>query len=223
MGINIETKRNGKAEDGLYTMSTPSGAAGNIYRVSPTAIPLAQYIGQRVKGNSAELSARVSDIIRSKRLPELVAAVSLMAPGVTSLQVLQGPSGPTVVADVSGEFVPTALLGDGFNNYLQVVAGLLWASGGVLFLDEVDVSFHYSVRRVAWKTICGLASAQNCQIFSVSHSMEAITDACRGAIDAGCEKDFEYIRLEHTGGVYAPVRYSAGELLASEQANIDVR
>jgi AAA15 family ATPase/GTPase len=70
--------------------------------------------------------------------------------------------------------LPINSAGEGLNRLLSIILAIYDASGGILLIDEIENSLHYSAQEVLWEAIFTAANAFDVQIFATTHSFENI-------------------------------------------------
>lgn len=196
-----------------------------------TIAPSCHYIGHSTKPSPQELAQAISDMIKSKTLVPFVDHMRMLEPQLMSFQILSHGNVPEIYAQIDGDLYPISLLGDGFGTLFFTLIAVMKAKNGVLLLDEVDSTIHYSHVREFWKNISILADEHNCQVFAVTHSLETIQNAARGVLEAEKQTDFCYIRLERnrndrnsfSESNHAYYTYTANEVISAEDFGIEVR
>ena len=223
-GLDLHTFLDGRREQSVFVLPENDGFAANVYKNSTRQSPNAQIMGNVVRANPSELAQRVSVVIKSRRIKELIEFVSVIQPKIQNLQVLQFNNGSNVYAEMlNGELLPVQFLGEGFQSLLSVGAGMIGVSGGLLLLDEIDHTLHHSTLSKVWSEISALAVRENCQLFVTSHSKEAIMSLAAGVFASGNEKDFQYIRLESLQDKHQAITYDMADVQSAEEYNIEIR
>lgn len=224
-GITLKViyPRNFSKPDWSFVVSRDEGVFGTMMSQSDYPIPRCQYLGQTITMGSVEFAARVSQIIREKRISKLVEYAKLVEPNVTNFVVLQEGSGAAVYAEIRDNYLPIELMGDGFRNLIYTVSTIMTLKNGVVLLDEIDASFHYSLVSRAWKVFSEVSRQENCQIFACTHSKEAIVSAAKGVADAGNENDFTYFRIEQVSGYHQAIPYRIQDIMDADKFEAEIR
>ncbi len=222
-GICLKASVDGREKIRSYMMFTANGIAGAMEKVEATTIPASIILGAMVKSTSEEIAQRLSSVIRAGRMGSLLDPLRMIQPNLESFTILQTIAGPMVYATIDGKLTPINILGDGFVTLFSVILAISNSKNGIVLLDEVDTSIHYSVTASAWEAISKAANSENCQIFATSHSKEGIINAASGICKAGREKDFQFIRIERHGEEHRSVTYDINELKAAEEFNFEFR
>lgn len=222
-GIRLRTLVDGRERIITYIMLTAGGIAGAMEKLETTPIPPSVLLGAMVKSTSEETAQRLSSVIRGERMSSLLEPLKVIQPDLESFTILQTIAGPSVYASIGGKLTPINILGDGFITLFSVILAISNSKNGIVLLDEVDTSIHYSVTSSAWEAISKAANSENCQIFATSHSREGIINAAHGISKAGREKDFQYIRVEKHPDEHVGIGYSMSELKSAEEFNFEFR
>lgn len=174
-----------------------------------------------------------NSIITSGKEGEVIEALRILSNDIDSIQFLltelsnyryAPKSSAGIVVGVRGASlrVPLGSLGDGMRRLLALAMALLCVEKGCLYVDEIDVGFHYSVMKEIWQLVLTLACRKNIQVFISTHSL----DCLKGLSDI-CDQDetvAEQVALYalHTPDV--PVtRYSGSEIVKAIQNAVEVR
>lgn len=222
-GLQLSAFLNNQEKIVSYSMFAMTGVGAMIDRMEPLPIPPSIIISANIKSSSEDHAQRLSEVVRNGRQASLIDPLKLIQPDLESFSILHNSTGPSIYASLNGNLIPINMLGDGFIALFGVILAISQSKNGVVLLDEVDASLHYSVTSAAWEVISQAANTENCQIFATSHSREGIVNAADGILKAGREKDFQYIRIEKSGSEHKAIPYSMSELKAAEEFNFEFR
>jgi AAA15 family ATPase/GTPase len=116
-------------------------------------------------------------------------------------------------------FAPFYTFGDGLKKALLIALALPLAKNGVLLIDEIETSIHYSALSQVFDWLIKACEMNETQLFVTTHSLEAV-DAM---LDAESEKE-EVVAFRLNSDGELPQRF-AGELLQRLRSNrgLDVR
>jgi energy-coupling factor transporter ATP-binding protein EcfA2 len=116
-------------------------------------------------------------------------------------------------------FAPLSVFGDGFKRTLIIALTVLTTDNGVLLIDEIETSLHFSALGSVFSWLIETCRRREIQLFVTTHSLEAIDAMLQPEI---ATEDVVAFRLNHTG--QAPQRFSGNLLhrLRSERG-LDVR
>jgi hypothetical protein len=143
----------------------------------------------------APLWTQVEDRGESTQVEELL---RLLDPDVDSVRVAAGQSSPAYVRVHHRRLghVPLEFLGDGFSKALSLACNLVAAAGGVLLVDEVEVSLYVGALSTIVSFAIEAAKRLDVQLFLSTHDLDVV-DAF---IDrAGTEDTLHILRLARPG------------------------
>lgn len=104
-GISVRTfDTNAQQTEETFLMPTSNGAVGNVSLVSDIHIPNAQFISIATRGPIAEVATRFSNIIRQRRLQDLINPLRELVPNLTNIQALQDGNISQIFVNIDGEF-----------------------------------------------------------------------------------------------------------------------
>lgn len=163
---------------------------------------------------------------------DVIDALKILSPSVTSVQFLltelsnyryapKSSAGILVGADNSPGRIPLGSLGDGMKRLLAIAMALQCAEGRCLYVDEIDVGFHYSVMSDIWRLVLEVATKKDIQVFVSTHSL----DCLRGLANV-CStiKDDRLVSLYALHGHEEAVSYySRDEIVRAVQNEVEVR
>lgn len=89
-----------------------------------------------------------------------------------------------------GKLVPINVMGDGIRKLLGIIVSMYECKDGMLFIDEIDNGFHYSLMPLLWQTVLESAKNLNVQVFASTHSI----DSLRGLADITSKNKVENMR-----------------------------
>ncbi|MDE0627129.1 MAG: AAA family ATPase [Bryobacterales bacterium] len=115
--------------------------------------------------------------------------------------------------------VPIGSVGDGMWRMLGLALSLANAEGGVLFVDEIDSGFHFSVMEDMWRMINGQAGSLSVQVFATTHSRDCYESLAAIAKSEPGDVTIQRIDRSRTEAV----RFSREAVLAAAERGIEVR
>ena len=98
------------------------------------------------------------------------------------------------------------------------------AKDGMIFIDEIENGFHYSIHEIIWDVIFHTAIEYNVQIFATSHSIECVKAFC--SFYSKFEKTKDEIRLyriERKGDEHRVITYDNQLLETALDSEWEVR
>jgi hypothetical protein len=133
-GISARTyDGNDRLLEETFTMPAQNGALGNVSKTSEIPIPRGQMLSIATRGPVQEIATNLSQIIRQRRLDELLKGLRLLVPELKDIETLQDGPIAQIFADLGGKnLIPVQYLGDGFQNLFQTLIGIMNAKDGVL-------------------------------------------------------------------------------------------
>lgn len=223
-GMSIKLFKSGTVSEESYLIPAENGAIGHVAKASDSTVPSGTILSISNRAGPQEVAQRLSALIKSRRTPALITALRQLVPELQGLQTLQEGGVPQIYAEVGNEFLPVQMLGDGFQNLLHTLLGIMNSRDGVLLLDEIDAALHYSKISTIWTIIARMADEENCQVFATTHSRECINSAADGIRSAGRGADFQYLRLERAAdGEHRAISYTIDEVKDAELSDVEIR
>jgi len=160
-------------------------------------------------------------VLQERRGDFLLYAMRGIAPNLKNIVTVPRNKKARLFADFgTGKLVPVSLLGDGAIRVLKILLATLVGNGGVLLVDEIESGIHYSFHESLWRSVLDAAQLTNRQVICTTHSGETMLAAARVSRDSGKIGCF---RVDAIRGNHRAVRYSAAELLDSEEVGVDPR
>ncbi len=89
-----------------------------------------------------------------------------------------------------GKLVPINVMGDGIRKLLGIIVSMYECKDGMVFIDEIDNGFHYSLTSLLWQTVLETSKKLNVQVFASTHSI----DSLRGLADVTSNNKVENMR-----------------------------
>jgi AAA domain, putative AbiEii toxin, Type IV TA system/AAA ATPase domain len=154
---------------------------------------------------------------------DLLDALRIIEPTLTSLRTIPSPGGTIIYGDVGlSRMLAFALLGDGFSRLASILVKIANARNGVVLVDEIENGFHHSVLVGVWKVIAKAARQFNAEIFATTHSYECIT-AAHEAFESSEQYDLRLHRLARVKGNIEVGTYDRETLPAAMKFFMEVR
>ncbi|HZH14640.1 MAG TPA: AAA family ATPase [Archangium sp.] len=152
-------------------------------------------------------------------------ALQIIEPDIERLAAISGSKmggGMFVKLRGSDERIPLGSMGEGIKRLLTLSLSLVSSAGGYLLVDEIDTGLHHSVMTRMWRLVVEVARRLNVQVLATTHSLD-----CVRALAALYEENpdvRELISLHRIErGTEASVPYSADEILAASQHQMELR
>lgn len=118
--------------------------------------------------------------------------------------------------------VPIGSLGDGIWRMLGLILTLVRSEGGVVLIDEIDTSLHFSVMSNMWKLVFETAKRLNVQVFATTHSNDcwiSLAELARENVSSDSEITIQ--RIER--GKPQTVAFTEQEIVIAASRAIEVR
>jgi len=156
-------------------------------------------------------------------------ALRLIDPEIKEVVVLPHPrrAGEVILIYSDVKRLPLRSLGDGIQRLFQIMLAMVARPGGLVLIDEFENGLHWSVQRLAWELLLGLAEDLDVQLVATTHSWDCIA-AFRDVVgDRGSETG-QLIHLgrsirKSTSGSFVSVLYDGETLKQVTQAGLEVR
>ncbi len=97
-------------------------------------------------------------------------------------------------SDSSFSYRDISEYGDGLRLYVSIIADMVAAENGYIFIDEIDNGVHYTSLDKLWDIILTLSKELNVQVFATTHSRECIESYCR-MVEKHQARDISFITL----------------------------
>jgi hypothetical protein len=167
------------------------------------------------------LALRLSEITKEGAKQELLNAIRLFDPEILDLQILSTSRtrSSLYIQHKSLGFAPFYTFGDGLKKTLLIALALPQAKDGILLIDEIETSIHFSALSQVFDWLIKTCKANNTQLFVTTHSLEAVD-----AMLAVESKKDELVAFRLNNDSEPPQRF-AGELLERLRSDrgLDVR
>jgi len=176
----------------------------------------------------SQLSADWNSIALTDGEDAVVRALRTLEPEIERIAYLGGggvsldPQGFVVTFGKAKTRVPIGSLGDGIKRILAVTVNAVTASGGALFVDEIDTGLHHSAMLSMWRSLVSVAHAQNVQVFATTHSLDCVY-ALGQLVAEGAETSSAVALHRIERDEERTVRYSGAEIAAAARSGMEVR
>jgi len=181
------------------------------------------FINTRAQMNTATIAQLYSLMKKSGNIGSFIEALRIVEPKLQDLDLLYSGNRPLIYVDIGiGKLLPITSLGDGMNRIAGLILAMSEVSNGVLFVDEIENGYHYSIQQDVWKIIDRVSRDSNIQVFATTHSKEML-QAAHEAFKDDDPYEFRFHRLDRdieTGNVEA-VTYNAYGMKALAEFDFD--
>jgi len=120
------------------------------------------------------------------------------------------------------KLVPINVMGYGIIKILSIIAAMLECRNGILLIDEIENSFHYSALEILWKIIFKVSESNKVQLFITTHSEECISAFANVLKEKATENAMLY-RIEKQTDKHKAFPYNPEMILSSVENNFEVR
>ena len=156
----------------------------------------------------------------------VVEALQIIDPGISEVYMVAGEvSSRDRTAIVRARNIPQPVplrsFGDGVNRLFALAVSMVNARGGILLIDEFENGLHYSVQFDVWRMIFKLAESLDVQVFSTTHSWDAIEAFQKAA--SKTPADGVLLNLTRRGEDIIPTVFVEEELAIVTRDKIEVR
>jgi len=222
--LKYNLKQNNYEEIGHYTISGAGILGNNSVKNGkyPIEMKHAQFINNMIVTNDTSINDWIGQIELSGDKEKIVEILKIIEPKITDIRSISIGGQPILYANIGEKMLPLKLCGDGINRLLYIVASIMENPNSVIFIDEIETGFHYSLYSKIWEIIAKITNENHCQIFVSTHSIECINGAVEGIRKAETTTDFVYYRLERNGHTVAN-RFDYEMLSDAIVADMEVR
>ncbi|WKN46071.1 AAA family ATPase [Tunicatimonas pelagia] len=170
------------------------------------------------------IDQKVDKLIIEKQDENLVSVLQKVDSKITGISL--GANG-IVYCDIGlDKLVPINIMGDGIRRILSIVTTIASIKNGIVFIDEIENGFHYSVLKVLWGTILEASRQYNVQVFATTHSEEciaALNSSYISNIDLFERDSIRLYRVEKDRDEHRAVSYDPEVLSTSLELELGVR
>lgn len=159
---------------------------------------------------------------------DVISLLQQIDPGIIDIEILflpdsiaSRPNPNTYIQHEKFGLAPLSTFGDGVRRLLHIALKLASVRGGILLIDELEVTIHTEALQESFKWLVQWCKQLDVQLFATTHSLEAV-DALIKATES--ESDLVLHRLEPKGTHTRVVRHDWSRLkLLREELGQEVR
>ncbi|MGH7143168.1 MAG: AAA family ATPase [Planctomycetota bacterium] len=173
----IDRQKAGTTQTETVNLVRSTGPNGNPYfSPSPQERGLIGPVGVYVSAHTVFLRlgpvAWFENFKKNKQVDPLYVALRTIEPRLVEITVLEG----ILFCDLGlPKMLPLSSLGAGTEWLLKILANLMSARDGYLFIDEIESGLHHSILGKVWELVYKFAQEYSVQVFATTHSWEAVT------------------------------------------------
>ena len=225
-GLRLDFSEGGKTSHHDLTIDRIQSSEGTKIRIR--VVPLVSPSFYQAVFNPSRLITIEEDMDRfgrleaAKKTSGLQKALRIIEPRLKDLAIITEKGTTLIGGDIGfSKLVALPYMGEGVARLMSLLLSIGFAEGGVVFIDEIENGFHYSVLEKIWRSIGDAANAFNVQVFATTHSFECIRAANKAF--ANQDDGFRFYRLERIENETSIVPYDKQALSAAIKAGYEVR
>jgi hypothetical protein len=177
----------------------------------------------------SELQVLWDALVLTPEETKVTNALQIIEPDIERLAALSGSGsrlggggGMFVKLRGSDERIPLGSMGEGIKRLLALSLNLVSSAGGYLLVDEIDTGLHHSVMTRMWRLVVEVARRLDVQVLATTHSLDCVRALASLYEESPNVRDLISLhRIER--GAEASVPYSADEILAASQHQMELR
>ena len=212
-----------KDREPIVTRAVISNNRLNIERNGEDIYPESVYVSAGNVPNPREESKRYDQLNRVNSVPKFERALRLIEPNLVRTSLAIENNETIIHGDVGYGLVPLALLGSGSKRLTSILLGLTYSDKGVVLIDEIENSFHYSVLEGLWTSIAEFTENYSGQIFVATHSKECTEAALKIFSKKKQHLDFRLHRLDRKIDKTEIFTFDKNQLEAALETGWEVR
>lgn len=157
------------------------------------------------------------------RLSEILDALRIVEPRLRDMDVLDWGGSLAIHAMMIGvgRAVPFALLGRGVRRMLNLFLAIACSPKGIVLIDEIENSLHYSVLAPLWKAIVEALRKNDVQLFASLQGWECLCEA-ESAVDCA-SGELMFHRLDRAGNGVSVTTCNQEMIANAIQFGVDLR
>jgi len=156
-------------------------------------------------------------------LESILETLKIIEPRLKRLTTIYVNDTPLIHGDIGlNKLLPLSYMGEGISRLASFLLRISTAKNGVIFIDEIENGFHYSILENIWKSINEISKKNNVQIFATTHSYECVKSAYR-AFSKEDDYNFSYYRLDRLEDEIVVNSYDRDTLSYAFKTDIEVR
>jgi len=174
--------------------------------------------------NYNDLSSRIEKLLVAKKKNKLINILRQIEPNIISIEL--GTGGIVYVDTGLDRLLPNNIMGDGIRRMLYIIASISDAANGMVFIDEIENGFYYSIQEDLWHLIFEAAYEYNVQVFAFTHSEEcvkAFKNVYGNHITLFTNDSLRLYRIEKQDDIMKAIKFDYEMLNAAVEQDWEVR
>lgn len=175
--------------------------------------------GNRLSENETK---RYDDLNKENKIEFFNDALRIIEPQLIRTSLGIENERTIIYADFGYGLVPISTSGSGTEKLASIILSLSYAQHGVVLIDEIENSLHYSMQRELWLLIADTVKKNDCQFFATTHSKDCIESAIN-IFGENKEFDFRLHRLDKFNNKVNLFTFNRNELKTVIETDWEVR
>lgn len=174
-GIRMKLHKN-KKQKADYNLTVAQDGIHRNGNIANEQLDTAIYMSHRLE-SIKRLAHDFSEIEKIGEKSLLIDSLRLFDESIIDLSLLIQGNRPElfVKSEKFSQMVPLTLLGEGINRYAIIMSAILSKKSKLIFIDELENGFHFTLLPKLWEAILNFASGSDLQFFITTHSAELIS------------------------------------------------
>jgi len=182
-----------------------------------------RFISPRQPDMLDETSKHLNEIIKKKKLNELVELMRCFEPDLVNITTINEEGRANIYADIGkDELFPLTSLGYGFFHFIRIALGALVIKDGILLIDEIENGIHHKVLPKLISFLFDIAEKNNLQVFFTTHSYEVVNETKDYVLSKKYD-DFEIIRFFNKENEKVANIYDSSDLQDIDDVSLELR
>lgn len=193
--LDITYEKSGGSKEISHIFLNSDGLGMNIEKAKPSNNRVT-IINSRVRSNPNEDAEKYGQLDLIGKQEIIIEMLKIIEPRLKALTPIVIGGISIIHGDIGiGRKVPINYMGDGVSRLLSIVLAIAVNENGMVLIDEIENSIHYSLFPKVWQSIAKIAEEFNCQVIATTHSYEMLEGVVNG-LSQTYSSDFKYVRIE---------------------------
>jgi len=164
----------------------------------------------------------VSEFITNRSEAELVSVLKEIDSNITNIKM---GADNTVYIDIESKdkSVPINIMGDGIIKIVSLLTVIRLSEKGIVLIDEIENGLYFKSLESLWKAVLKACRLYNVQVIATTHSYECLSALSDIYSKEKTNESIYYIRLDKIANEHSAVYYTADELKAAIDDNMEIR